>query len=80
VFVVLALTFQRQYLCPTCFSQSRWPVSLRTHERRVDEHDSIAVCGCAVHPGDGLLDASLPGSVQNPPVCVDDRHAGLVSH
>jgi hypothetical protein len=50
------------------------------HERRVDEHDSIAVCGCAVHPGDGLLDASLPASVQNPPVCVDDRHAGLVSH
>ncbi len=30
IFVVLALTFQCQYLCPTCVSHSRWPFSLRT--------------------------------------------------
>src|ERR1700750_2414177 len=27
-FLILALPFQRPYRCPTCVSQSRWPVSL----------------------------------------------------
>ena len=41
VFVVLALTFQRSYLCPTCVSLSCWPVLVADHERRVREHDRV---------------------------------------
>ena len=50
------------------------------HERRVGEQDSITVCGCAVRPADGLLDAVCPASVQDLAVPVGNRHAGLAGH
>jgi hypothetical protein len=48
------------------------------HERSIDEHHGITVSGCVVHPGDRLLDAACPASVNDLARPVDNRHARLV--
>jgi hypothetical protein len=48
------------------------------HERRVDEQDSVTVCGCCVRPADRLPDAACPAGVQDLAVPVYNRHAGLI--
>jgi hypothetical protein len=61
----LALTFQRAVLVPGLRLAEPLACLVAEHERRAGEHHSVTVSGCAVRPGDRLLDAPCPASVQN---------------